>query len=80
MLNSALPDKLRALPWFVILTVVAIGGFGLLILYSAAGGEVRPWAMNQGIRFAALLCVMLMALPWSRLPVIRCSVLGDHPR
>jgi rod shape determining protein RodA len=59
MLNSALPDKLRALPWFVILTVVAIGGFGLLILYSAAGGEVRPWAMNQGIRFAALLCVML---------------------
>ena len=59
MLNTALPDKLRALPWSVILTVIALGSFGLAILYSAAGGSLQPWAFNQGIRFAVLLMVML---------------------
>lgn len=59
MLNTALPDKLRALPWMVILVVIAIGSFGLAVLYSAAGGSLQPWAFNQGIRFAVLLAVML---------------------
>ncbi len=59
MLNSAIPDRLRALPWPVILVIVAIGGFGLAILYSAAGGSMTPWAANQGIRFGVLLIAML---------------------
>jgi rod shape determining protein RodA len=59
MLNTALPDRLRALPWSVIMTVVALGSFGLAVLFSAAGGSITPWALNQGVRFAVLLCVML---------------------
>jgi len=59
MLNTAIPDKLRALPWGVILVLIAIGVFGLAILYSAAGGNMSPWATNQGIRFAVLLVAML---------------------
>lgn len=59
MLNTALPDRLRALPWSVILTVIALGSFGLLVLFSAAGGSITPWALNQGVRFSVLLCVML---------------------
>lgn len=59
MLNTALPDRLRALPWSVILTVIALGSFGLAILFSAAGGSITPWALNQGVRFSVLLCVML---------------------
>ena len=59
MLNTALPDKLRTLPWLVIFTVIALGSFGLAVLYSAAGGSIQPWAFNQGIRFAVLLMVML---------------------
>jgi rod shape determining protein RodA len=35
--------------------VLAIGCFDLLVLYSAAGGHVRPWALSQGIRFFVLL-------------------------
>ena len=58
-LNSALPEKLKTLPWLVILTVTALGGFGLTILYSAAGGSMSPWALNQGVRFAVLLCAMI---------------------
>ncbi len=56
----ALPDKLRALPWPVILTIIALGSFGLIILYSAAGGSLQPWALNQGIKFGAMLILMLV--------------------
>ena len=43
------------MPWGMLLLVVAIGGFGLVVLYSAAGGNLRPWAWSQGIRFAGFL-------------------------
>lgn len=49
------PAPLAQLPWKVLLLVLAIGAFDLLVLYSAAGGHVRPWAMSQGIRFFILL-------------------------
>ncbi|MGN6817391.1 MAG: rod shape-determining protein RodA [Sphingomonas sp.] len=49
------PEPLAQLPWKVILLVLAIGCFDLLVLYSAAGGHVRPWALSQGIRFFVLL-------------------------
>jgi len=31
--------------------LLAIAGFGTLVLYSAAGGSITPWAINQGVRF-----------------------------
>ncbi|MES2058446.1 MAG: FtsW/RodA/SpoVE family cell cycle protein, partial [Pseudomonadota bacterium] len=49
------PAPLAQLPWRIILLVVLIGCFGLVVLYSAAGGSLRPWALNQGIRFFILL-------------------------
>ena len=49
------PAPLAQLPWKILLLVLAIGAFDLLVLYSAAGGHVRPWAMSQGIRFFILL-------------------------
>ena len=48
-------EPLAQLPWQIILLVLAIGCFDLLVLYSAAGGHVRPWALSQGIRFFVLL-------------------------
>ena len=59
MLNGAWTLRLRELPWLIILTVMALGGFGLVILYSAAGGHLEPWALKQGIRFGVLLLAML---------------------
>ena len=59
MLNTAIPDRLRALPWPVILVIMALGSFGLLVLFSAAGGSITPWALNQGVRFTVLIGVML---------------------
>lgn len=63
--RSIVPAPLIQLPWKIILLVLAIGCFDLLVLYSAAGGSVRPWALSQGIRFFMLLAV---ALALSRIP------------
>lgn len=63
--RSIVPAPLIQLPWKIILLVMAIGCFDLLVLYSAAGGSVRPWALSQGIRFFMLLGG---ALVLSRIP------------
>ncbi|HEX8388005.1 MAG TPA: rod shape-determining protein RodA [Sphingomonas sp.] len=59
MRADTLPAPLRALPWKLLFAVLAAAGFGLLTLYSAAGGSFTPWALNQGLRFALLFGVML---------------------
>lgn len=59
------PQPISQFPWRIILLVVAIGSFGLVVLYSAAGGSLYPWAWSQGIRFFAFLA---MALVLSRVP------------
>lgn len=59
------PAPVAQLPWRVILLVAAIGGFGLVVLYSAAGGSIRPWALSQGVRFTVFLAG---ALVLSRVP------------
>ena len=66
MLNGAWSARLRELPWGVLAAIVAVGGFGLVVLYSAAGGSFQPWAAKQGARFAVLLLAMLAL---SRVPV-----------
>ena len=53
--GSLVPAPLARLPWGVLLLVVALTGFGLVVLYSAAGGHLMPWALPQGIRFAGFL-------------------------
>ncbi|MGQ0559852.1 MAG: rod shape-determining protein RodA [Sphingosinicella sp.] len=63
--ESHLPAPVAALPWRMLLTVLALTGFGLLVLYSAAGGDWR-WAMPQGIRFSLFLA---MALVLANFPV-----------
>ncbi|RZA29824.1 MAG: rod shape-determining protein RodA [Proteobacteria bacterium] len=65
---SILPDSLKALPWGMLCTLVAIVLFGLATLYSAAGGHLSPWASNQGIRFVILFGVMIGL---SRVPITR---------
>ncbi len=62
------PASLRTLPWRVLFLISAIGGFGLVVLYSAAGGSLKPWALSQGLKF---LLFLVMALAMSRVPVAR---------
>ena len=59
------PDPLRRFNWPVLGLIVALTGFGLVVLYSAAGGHLRPWALSQGLRFFVFLG---LALVLSRVP------------
>ncbi len=55
MRSRIVPEPLARLPWKVLLLVIAIGVFGQVVLYSAAGGSLKPWALSQGVRFFVLL-------------------------
>ena len=63
--SGIVPGPLAQLPWRIIGLVVAIGMFGLVVLYSAASGSMTPWAFNQGLRFFVFLA---MAIGLSRVP------------
>jgi rod shape determining protein RodA len=52
---SIVPAALRSLPWTMLFLVLAITGFGLTVLYSAAGGSFTPWAASQGAKFVVFL-------------------------
>lgn len=60
LLNGPWLKELSRIPWGVVLVICGLGGFGLVVLYSAAGGSLNPWALKQGIRFAILMTAMLM--------------------
>jgi len=55
--DSIVPGPLQLIPWRLLALVATIGGFGLIILYSAAGGSMTPWALPQGVRFLVFLGV-----------------------
>ena len=52
---SFIPAPVATLPWGVLWIILALGGAGVLGLYSAAGGSVFPWALAHSIRFSVFL-------------------------
>jgi len=74
MITSAIiPKPLARLPWRLIFLIVGIAGFGLVVLYSAAGGSVQPWAMKQGAIFLFFLAVAI-AMSWLSEATIKALV------
>ena len=65
MSRSVIPDPVARLPWIVILPLTALVLFGSTVLYSAAGGHLRPWALTHFVRF---LVFLIMAVVLSRVP------------
>jgi rod shape determining protein RodA len=56
MITSAIiPLPLARLPWRLIFLVASIAMFGLIVLYSAAGGSMQPWALKQAAIFMFFL-------------------------
>ena len=65
MSRSIIPEPVARQPWRVILSLSALVLFAGAVLVSAAGGNLRPWALTHVIRFAIMLA---MALALARVP------------
>jgi len=65
-MNPLVPAAVARLPWRLLFLVIGIATFGCVVLFSAAGGSLMPWAAMQAARFVIFLA---MAIIISRLPV-----------
>ncbi|MEY4502686.1 MAG: hypothetical protein RIS52_2576, partial [Pseudomonadota bacterium] len=63
MTDGFVPAPLAQLPWKLLWFVIALGSFGTVVLYSAAGGSFTPWAASHAVRFSVFL---IMAVFMSR--------------
>src|SRR5438105_428511 len=53
--------KLRSISWGLVLLVFIAASCGIAVLYSAADGDVQPWAATQMFRFGIALVPMIGA-------------------
>src|SRR5438132_7696664 len=56
-----LTEKLRGINWVLMLLICETACLGFAVLYSAADGNVQPWAATQMMRFAVALIPMIGA-------------------
>jgi len=54
-------DRVRAIHWPLVLFLVAVAAIGCVLLYSAGGGNFKPWADKQIQRFAVAFVLMMAA-------------------
>lgn len=62
-LGELIPAPIAQLPWHVLFLILAIGGFGTVVLFSAAGGSFTPWAWSQALRLSVCLGLAIV-LSW----------------
>lgn len=57
--TPTLREKIQNLSFSYIMFVVLLASIGIVMLYSAANGHWRPWALNQSMRFGLGFAVMI---------------------
>lgn len=57
--TPTLREKIQNLSFSYIMFVVLLASIGIVMLYSAANGHWRPWALNQSMRFGLGFVVMI---------------------
>ncbi|WP_339824639.1 rod shape-determining protein RodA [uncultured Parasphingorhabdus sp.] len=60
-MSDFIPAPIAQLPWKTILLLFVMASFGFIVLYSAAGGSLSPWAgmhMGRFVIFLAMAVVM----------------------
>lgn len=63
--NLSAPDltlgrKLLSVHWLLVLLIAGVAGVGFAMLYSAAGGNMNPWAERQMMRFGVGVLIMIV--------------------
>jgi rod shape determining protein RodA len=63
--RGIVPDPIARLPWEMIVPLVLLTGFGALVLYSAGGGAMQPFALPHLIRFLifSVMAAVIAGLP-----------------
>ena len=56
----SLREKLIHLNWEMVVMISLIAGIGFAMLFSAANGDLSPWASRQMVRFAVGVVMMLV--------------------
>jgi len=59
-MTSSLRNKLSKLPLTIVFLVTFSACFGFIMMYSAAQGNIYPWASKQMIHFAIFMPVMIL--------------------
>ncbi len=54
-----LSQRIRQIPWSLVILITMVASIGFAMLYSAANGNVEPWMDKQMVRFAIGVCIML---------------------
>ena len=54
-MNSVVPTAVARQPWGMLIPLFLLIGFGAMVLYSAGGGSLSPYADSHLIRFAVFL-------------------------
>ena len=54
-----LTQRIRQIPWSLVLLITMVASIGFAMLYSAAGGNAEPWMDRQMLRFAVGVGIML---------------------
>ncbi len=54
-------QRIRAVSWGLVLLICMAACFGIAVLYSAADGNMEPWAAKQTMRFVITLILMVGA-------------------
>lgn len=62
---ALIPAPIRNQSWFTIVLLICMAGFGGIVLYSAAGGSLSPWA---GLHIGRFSVFFVMAIIISYLP------------
>ena len=57
--EMTIKEKLFHISWFFVLVITMVASVGFIMLYSAAKGNIDPWASRQMIRFGAGFLIML---------------------
>ncbi|MFT4027319.1 MAG: rod shape-determining protein RodA [Novosphingobium sp.] len=55
--TSLIPEPIARQPWRIILPLTTLVLFGATVLYSAASGNLRPWAATHFIRYLVFLAM-----------------------
>jgi len=58
--DMTIGEKLGQLTWGLVLLIIVVASVGFAMLYSAANGNLDPWASRQMVRFGAGLMIMLV--------------------